>query len=59
MLGFAYRFTEQRFFDSHRSELIRAIGKANSIVPFFGWLCRTFKNRQVLLRKLPIPQDPS
>jgi SAM-dependent methyltransferase len=55
MLGFEYRFTEQTFFDSHRSELIRAIGKANSIVPFFGWLYRTFKNRQVLLRKLPVP----
>src|SRR5690606_26655104 len=44
-LGFDYRFVDQEYFDTHWRAGLRLIGRANRILPVFGWLKRVFKVR--------------
>lgn len=51
-LGFDYRFVDQEYFDTHWRTGLRLVGRANRVLPVFGWLKRVFRVRHVLLTRL-------
>lgn len=54
-IGFEWKWLTQESFDLHHSPVIRLVGRANRVLPVFGWLFRTLFSRKVLLRKVILP----
>lgn len=50
-LGYEYKWIDQENFDTSERALVRMVGKLNRVLPFIGWLNRSFHTRRVLLRK--------
>ena len=50
-LGYKYKWLDQERLDTSGRSLVRVVGRLNRVLPFVGWLTRTFRARMVLLTK--------
>lgn len=50
-IGFTFKMANQEYFDSHRRGVMRLVGKANRLLPIFGWLHSVFASRVAYLVK--------